>query len=260
MLESLALLAQAAASPSLAADFVLWIGHPSVFHDELFAVLTETIVILLAEGLSVHLWPVSVADDGSEGTRNMVILLATPAAVCARWVRDLWHDIITTHDPSSRHSVDDLDFENPRALVDAQLVLTGPKHPPAWHPEAIPPAVVYNHRTGLFCDDASARQYPAMSHPCKSLPRCLRCSCSRWMPVRGDLYTVREMARMKGFDDGSRFLEATLPDQYAQVWEACPPRLSNSVAILVGHVTALMVLRRDGHAGFTHFLPHSGTH
>jgi hypothetical protein len=65
------------------------------------------------------------------------------------------------------------------------------------------------------------------------------------------------MARMKGFDDNSRFLEATLQEQYAQVWEACPPRLAKNVAIMVGHLIALMALQRDGHASFTHFLPRS---
>jgi hypothetical protein len=167
ILESLTLLTRAAISSSLAPDFLLWIGHWSVFHDELFPIITETLLVLLGEGFAVHVWHVPVAEDGSEGARRVVVILAAPAGVRPSWVRDLWSDLTKINSPSSRNGVDDLDFENLRAMVDPRLDLTGRKDPASWRTDSISPALVYNHRTGLFYDDASARRMPAISHPCK---------------------------------------------------------------------------------------------
>jgi len=66
--------------------------------------------------------------------------------------------------------------------------------------------------------------------------------------------TVRELARMKGFADGTRFFDATLLDQYARVLEASPPRLARTWANVINNVIGIIYLRRNGRANFANYL------
>ena len=63
--------------------------------------------------------------------------------------------------------------------------------------------------------------------------------------ARGDLLTVRELARMKGFEEDATFL-GDLPSQYGEVIEAFPPTVAKHIATAINSIIGCFCLRRGG--------------
>lgn len=212
-------------------DFLVVTCPIWILHKDAHNRFSHAIHSLLRHRYGVHIKKVKFRPHGIPRDETMLVLVASSVCSPVPWKETFDQDVRT----SALEKIKDLSFTNPRTESSFNC-----KHPSA-------EADVYNHSTGLrpshpepqpLGDAIDMTNMHRTVHPGMSISRYHKIKLTR--PDRGDLLSVRELARIQGFDDKFVFL-GCIHRQYEDVMNAFPPPIAKKVAEMV------LTLIRDYH-------------
>ncbi|KAG2412860.1 hypothetical protein HFD88_010417 [Aspergillus terreus] len=187
-----------------------------ILHKDAHGHFCHAIHSLLRHRYGAHIKKVNFRSHGIPRDETMLVLIASSVCSPVPWTETFDQDVRT----SALEKVKDLSFTNPRTESSFNC-----KHPSA-------EADVYNHSTGLRTSHPEPQPL-GDAIDMTNMHRTVH-------PDRGDLLSVRELARIQGFDDKFVFL-GCIHRQYEDVMNAFPPPIAKKVAEMV------LMLIRDYH-------------
>ncbi|KAF7588863.1 hypothetical protein BBP40_005081 [Aspergillus hancockii] len=200
-------------------DFLILAFPPWVFKENVYPQLFHAIYSLLDNRYCVHLKIVRLASYGVARDETMVILLASSVCTPIPWIEVF--DQGTEMEIPAIDRMQDLSFNNPRVTRDRPSAFVC-KHP-------VTNVDVYNHQTGK---PVKGSQVPALGSTID-----MKHAYKVKHPQRNDMLTVRELARIQGFNDDFVFMGA-IEKQYEEVTQAFPPlvarKLADTILAIIG--------------------------
>ncbi|KAF9885418.1 hypothetical protein FE257_012940 [Aspergillus nanangensis] len=195
------------AKPKL--DFLVFTLPPWVFHEDAYGKLLSGMYALLEGRYCLHFKKLHLSSHGVPRDETMVVLLASSVYSSIPWAKFFGEELET----SAMNKIIDLDFHNSGAGSDHAIC----KHP-------VSGMRVLNHHTGVPLEN----QQPLALGSSITMGEIHRTA----HPKRNDRLTVREIARIQGFDDNFVF-SGSLNKQYKDVTQAVPVPIVRKMADVV---------------------------
>ncbi|KAK1770181.1 hypothetical protein QBC33DRAFT_313551 [Phialemonium atrogriseum] len=210
-------------------DFTALQISPAVLHSSTIRRFSESILRLLEQGQTVRISLQSLQAHGIPQDRSILVVVGSPFPGSAH-VSTKRHDppAIATGATRSQSPgkieafIGDLAFENPRATEGAGGTFVCSQADGA----GMPPRYIYNHGTGQHVPGEDAK---AVDMDADTVVLSYNSSQSLIHPVRRDLLTVRELARLQGFKDDFVFYGSP-ESQRKDVLAAQPPAVAKAIA------------------------------
>ncbi|KAH8881902.1 hypothetical protein GQ53DRAFT_466138 [Thozetella sp. PMI_491] len=233
---------------SIKPDFTALVMPATILHESTISRLSKSIQAMVKLGLVVHTTLHYLPDYGIPQDRSVLVIIASPfpglaeakVAPSGQWA--------TNSGASSsavivRDLIEDLAFNNPRATHDPCEGFVCPVPLDQDGGRGGNTKYIYNHHTGhtatadLGAIDMDAetvwlsRSWTELVHP-----------------VRQDLLTVRELARLQGFEDDHLFY-GSQQAQVQDVLAAHPPAIARAIATAIQSVVKASTKKELGDTG-----------
>ena len=229
-------------------DYLIFTISSAVFHERAVSRLTASIFKLLDMDFTVHIRKSNIMDWGLPQDHSFIILVASSFDSEIDWVPPVKATTDVTTRAKIGDFIRDLEFVNPQANRDGKIGLFSceyklPCPSTDWvnrfrHDSAQIPTMahmLHNHQTGLpqrgqpilDLNLETLENLTCMGHPSEYRLKST-IDIADGVLVRGDLLTVRELARLQGFSD--EFLFHSSGFEYRQVLDAFPPPISTTIA------------------------------
>ncbi|OJJ32881.1 hypothetical protein ASPWEDRAFT_42920 [Aspergillus wentii DTO 134E9] len=185
-----------------------------IFHEDAFFQFLKGMYDLLQGRYSIHLKKVSLSQYGLPQDRTVIVFVATSFCSPIQW-EDVFDKNVPTDLKLPRECIGSLRFQNARGVEDS-----GKKSFICKYPDA--EVNIYNHQTGRQATDSQILDMDSVIDM-RNGPCLIQHSDG------GGLLTVRELARIQGFDDDFVFY-GTIERQYEEVMQAFPPTIAKRLA------------------------------
>lgn len=212
-------------------DYFALLLPPAILHGKAVATFSSRILDLLEKRKSIHLGMTLLRDNGLPVDGSTLVVIASPLCSALPW-DTAWPSTEALSATTIREAIADLELINPRATPGTEAGFSC-LLPPTKGSDDADARRVWNHNTSQR-PEAGEDAIVVDAGGTLSLfngPR-------HWIhPVRQDLLTIREIARVNGFPDDFVFYGSNNL-AYESLSAAVPPVLARNVAQVISRAIA----------------------